>query len=92
MTIEEHLSCLALTSLQRNMQALGAYGFLSLRKRKAKYLDYAVPCLAFLLESLTDAKLHRPDMKLVRLPELCMRAEAVLSSRLAAARESLALH
>ncbi len=90
--LERHLACLSLASLQRNMQALGAYGFLSLKKRKGKYLAYAAPCLAFLLESLEDARLRKPDLQLRRLQALCMRAQEVLTSRLDAARDSLGLH
>jgi len=90
-SLDGHLACLAVCSLQRNMQALGAYGFLSLKKRKGKYLDYAAPCLGLLLESLADAKAGKPEMKLVRLEELCKRAQEAVSSRVAAARESLGL-
>ena len=49
---EEFRRHYALASLQRSMQALGAYGFLSLTKGKMKYLDYAAPFAFTLLKEL----------------------------------------
>jgi len=72
-----------LTSLQRNMQALGAYGFLALCKRKLRYLDYAEPCLTLLLDSLEALKrMPEPPVAMSTLDELCNRTTTVLSERI----------
>ena len=71
-------------SLQRNMQALGAYGFLSLKKRKLKYLAYARPCLELLSEGLQEAECSKLDS----LRSLCIKAGEALSSGIEVAKAS----
>lgn len=81
LSLERYKEDFRIASLQRNMQALGAYGFLSLKKRKLKYLAYAEPCLALLLEGLGDGTGDGFDS----LRELCNMAKAALSSGINAA-------
>ena len=59
------------------MQALGAYGFLSLVKGKMRYLDYAAPCLEFLIDGLERSPVAFPLLK-----ELCANAREVLPGRI----------
>ena len=71
-------------SLQRNMQALGAYGFLSLKKGKMKYLAYAEPCLKLLLEGVEELlTLNDPVLHPYRLAEVCRNAGTILPEKLA---------
>ena len=74
---EEFRRHYTLASLQRNMQALGAYGFLSLVKGKMRYLDYAAPCLEFLIDGLERSPVAFPLLK-----ELCANAREVLPGRI----------
>ena len=73
-----------LGALQRNMQALGAYGFLSLRKGKPRYLRYAAPCLKLLMEGIEEMRSLPDAPELETLEQYCRRAEAVLPERVAA--------
>ena len=71
------------SSLQRNMQALGAYGFLSLKKGKMKYLAYAAPCLNLLLEGVEELlALQDPDLHPQHLLQACRQAKEILPDRL----------
>lgn len=90
MGFDKFRDCLLLASLQRNMQALGAYGFLSMKKRKAKYLDFAEPCLKLLVEGVEGAcSAPAASFRPRTLETLCNQALQGLSSRLASARESI---
>lgn len=80
---EEFRRHYALASLQRGMQALGAYGFLSLTKGKMKYLDYAAPCLELLADGLENS-----PFVFTLLKELCAKAREVLPERIKHFRES----
>ncbi len=72
-----------LAALQRNMQTLGAYGFLSLAKGKRRYLRYAGPSLERLLAALEQFK-GVPDcpVSLNCLHRLCFTAKTSLNKRL----------
>lgn len=74
---EEFRRHYTLASLQRNMQALGAYGFLSLTKGKMRYLDYAAPGLELLIDGLENS-----PIAFTLLKELCAEARKVLPNRL----------
>ncbi len=67
----------SLASLQRNMQALGAYGFLALTKGKMRYLDYAAPGLEQLIDGLENSPIEYKILK-----ELCAEARKVLPEQL----------
>ncbi len=82
LSYERYREDFRLCALQRNMQALGAYGFLSLKKRKLKYLLYAEPCLSLLKEGLEEGANDGFDS----LRKLCNKAQAALSSGLEAAK------
>ena len=71
-------------SLQRNMQALGAYGFLSLTKGKMRYLDYAAPCLELLIDGLNECPLELPQLR-----ETCAQARERLPGQLELYRRTL---
>ncbi len=80
----------AVGALQRNMQALGAYGFLSLVKGKPRYLQYAEPCLALLREGLAQMhSIHDPDVPTDLLERLCSEAAEKLPGRLEQIRKGL---
>lgn len=51
---EEFNLTLVTAGLQRSMQALGAYTFLSLEKGKKEYLKYIPRCYEYLLEGIED--------------------------------------
>lgn len=73
-----------LAALQRNMQTLGAYGFLSLVKGKRGYLRYAGPSLALLrsaLEQLSELP-GEPALPMETFRRLCTAAEPLLKERL----------
>lgn len=72
-----------LTSLQRNMQALGAYGYLSLVKGKKKYLQYANPSMNLLLSAL-ELLTKQPNSPVSAhfLYRLCLVAKTSLKERL----------
>lgn len=70
-------------ALQRNMQALGAYGFLSMKKGKKKYLDYAEPCLNILYEGAAElVKQNDMDFRPVYLTAACEKALRILPERI----------
>ncbi len=72
-----------LAALQRNMQTLGAYGFLSLAKRKRRYLRYAGPSLELLLAALGQLKeMTDCPISLNCLDRLCVTAKKSLNERL----------
>lgn len=63
--------------LQRVMQALGAYAFLSLKKGKMAYLQYvpfALPALKELVKKFNELSVS-PGFKLDKLTELCGKLE-----------------
>jgi NDP-sugar pyrophosphorylase family protein/aminoglycoside/choline kinase family phosphotransferase len=64
---------LVTAGLQRNMQALGAYGFLGLTKNKQKYLNFIPQGLKYLRAGLEDFKRleHSASFKLDKLFEIC---------------------
>ena len=66
------------------MQALGAYGFLSLTKGKMRYLDYAEPCLELLIDGLNECPLELPQLR-----ETCARARERLPEQLELYRRTL---
>ena len=68
--------CFWEASAQRLMQALGAYGFLGLRKGLTAYLDHVPSGLA----NLAQAALHAASLP--RLLELCERCRAAVENRL----------
>lgn len=71
-------------ALQRNMQALGAYGFLSLKKGKTRYLDYAEPCLNLLIEGLEEISgLSDAEVRPGQILRICRTAREILPERLA---------
>lgn len=70
-----------LGALQRNMQALGAYGFLSLEKGKVHYLDYAPPCLKLLQEGIEEFSLISP-FSVSNLQNICRTAGNVLAEKI----------
>ena len=73
-----------LAALQRNMQTLGAYGFLSLVKGKRDYLRYAGPSLALLrsaLEQLSELP-GEPALPMETFRRLCTAAKPLLKERL----------
>ena len=72
-----------LGALQRNMQALGAYGFLALTKGKIHYLDYAPPCLRLLQEGLAEFSLVSP-FPTGNLQKACQMAGEVLTAKISA--------
>lgn len=77
-----------LTSLQRNMQALGAYGYLSLWKKKMRYLDFAEPGLALLADVLDKLKNSAdPIVKMPVLHEIVVRASHTLGERIRSLKE-----
>lgn len=80
-----------LSSLQRNMQALGAYGFLSLAKKKVKYLDYAEPCLELLSDGLDEFETLRglTDVRLDFLTDCVRSARDSVRESVASARRGM---
>jgi len=50
----QHAAWLLAAGLQRNMQALGAYAFLSLEKRRATFREFMEPGLRLLAEGLAE--------------------------------------
>jgi len=65
-----------LPSLQRNMQALGAYGFLSIHKGKRRYLKFIPRGLELLKEGLADfAGLRSAPFKLDKLRAIADKLE-----------------
>ena len=72
-----------LGALQRNMQALGAYGFLTLSKGKIHYLEYAPPGLRLLQEGLAEFSQVSP-FPTTYLHKACQMAAEVLSGKISA--------
>jgi NDP-sugar pyrophosphorylase family protein/tRNA A-37 threonylcarbamoyl transferase component Bud32 len=59
------------SGLQRNMQALGAYGFLSLKKGKKEYLQYIPLALKYLKEGVNEyLSMDDPDISLNELANI----------------------
>ncbi len=91
---EEQFSIYAITAgLQRNMQALGAYGFLSLKKRKMKYLKYVPHCLLNLREGIKALMESSAAVKMTNLEEICnlpvLANPEILEMRLETAEKTL---
>jgi len=70
-----------LGGLQRNMQALGAYGFLSREKGKVHYLDFVPQAVAYLREGLDELRDLRCGVELAAL-ENCWDAVDKTAKRL----------
>ncbi|MFC1522976.1 hypothetical protein ACFL6Y_11265, partial [Elusimicrobiota bacterium] len=65
-----------LSGLQRNMQALGAFSFLSMVKGKGQFRQYIPLCLDHLREGLQDlSRLSRHSNPLKRLEKICASIE-----------------
>lgn len=60
----------ATAALQRNMQALGAYGFLGLTKGKKEYLTHIPRGLAYLQDGLEEFRKCNPRCPLPKLTDL----------------------
>lgn len=77
---EDFAKFAATAALQRNMQALGAYGFLSLQKGKKEYLNYIPKGLAYLKEGLLDYQKLNPDCPLPKITSMVLGIELVLKT------------
>ena len=71
----------AAAGLQRSMQALGAYAFLSLRKGKTFYMKFIPQGYKYLMEGLDNFNKSGFPFSLDRLTELCRSVEPLLESR-----------
>ena len=65
--------CLITAGLQRNMQALGAYGFLGLNQGKKQYLDFIPRGLELLKEGIRNLQKSKSPLHLPCLSELVER-------------------
>ncbi|MEI8248518.1 MAG: sugar phosphate nucleotidyltransferase [Lentisphaerota bacterium] len=65
--------CLIAAGLQRNMQALGAYGFLGLNQGKKQYLDFIPRGLELLKEGIRNLQKSKSPLRLPCLSELVER-------------------
>ena len=65
--------CLITAGLQRNMQALGAYGFLGLNQGKKQYLDFIPRGLELLKEGIRNLQKSKSPLRLPCLSELVER-------------------
>lgn len=77
--LEQYRKDCTVVALQRNMQCLGAYGFLSLVRKKRRYLSYVEPCLRYLRDSLRSAEAFSGEWNLSLLSELAAKAESSFS-------------
>jgi len=68
--------------LQRSMQALGAYAFLSLRKGKAVYMKFIPQGYKYLMEGLENFGKSSYPFRLDRLTRLCASVEKTLKEKL----------
>lgn len=64
---EKFLKELYLCRIQRHMQALGAYGFLSLKKGKKSFLKFIPYAIDLLLNDFEDCHIHLPKIKAITL-------------------------
>lgn len=71
----------ATAALQRNMQALGAYGFLGLKKGKKEYLKHIPRGLEYLKDGLQEFQKFHPDCPLPKLTYLGENLTAKMPSR-----------
>ena len=60
MTSDKAQQALVLCGMQRHMQALGAYGFLSSIRGKTEFLNYIPPALKLLQEEVSSLKTQFP--------------------------------
>ena len=65
--------CLITAGLQRNMQALGAYGFLGLNQGKKQYLDFIPRGLELLKEGIRNLQKSKSPLRLPCLSEMVER-------------------
>jgi len=61
-------------TLQRNMQALGAYSFLGFKKGKKKYLNHIPQGVAYLKNGLHEFQQYNQDCPLPKLTDMIMKA------------------
>ncbi|GAB6184351.1 sugar phosphate nucleotidyltransferase [Thermodesulfovibrio hydrogeniphilus] len=54
---------LSLCRIQRHMQALGAYGFLSLKRGKKSFLKFIPPAISLLLQDIEQCSIELPQLK-----------------------------
>lgn len=69
---EEFAKFAATAALQRNMQALGAYGFLGLKKGKKEYLQHIPTGLEYLKDGLMALQSYNPACQLPKLTEMVL--------------------
>jgi hypothetical protein len=62
--------CLIAAGLQRNMQAIGAYGFLGLNQGKKQYLDFIPRGMELLKEGIRNLQKSKSPLRLPCLSEL----------------------
>ena len=62
MTAEECQQAYTFCGMQRHMQALGAYGFVSLIRGKSDFIHHAKPAIAFLEEEVELYKTEFPEI------------------------------
>jgi NDP-sugar pyrophosphorylase family protein/aminoglycoside/choline kinase family phosphotransferase len=72
MTAGEARSALVLCGMQRHMQALGAYGFISSIRGKKEFLQYIPPALNLLAEEVTALQAEFPALN-----QLVVKLEAI---------------
>ncbi len=77
MTADEAQNALILCGMQRHMQALGAYGFLSSIRGKTEFLKYIPPALKFLGEGVSCVKAQFPVLN-----ELVRHLDRILTTNL----------
>ncbi len=68
---------LYLCRLQRHMQALGAYGFLSLKKGKKNFLKFIPPALKLLLKDIEENPLELPCLRKFVIREMKNRMKEI---------------
>jgi aminoglycoside/choline kinase family phosphotransferase len=60
MTLDESKNALVLCGIQRHMQALGAYGFISSIREKSEFLEFIPPALQLLSEEVSRVETQFP--------------------------------
>lgn len=71
-TRQEFAYFATIASLQRNMQALGAYAYLGLEKGKIEYLQYIPQGLEYLKSGLVELSNSEYDLKLPKLSNIIL--------------------
>ena len=71
-TRQEFAYFATIASLQRNMQALGAYGYLGLEKGKIEYLQHIPQGLEYLQSGLHELSSSEYDLKLPKLSDIIL--------------------